>query len=540
MSDSEEDVLHETVAELVRESDKFPKICPTQIHYNIGGYRASTEFLSSAAFRLGIIAATLSAKLHSQPVGVMITASHTSPGEHVLKIVNVLSSYDTQKWEGYLDQVVNADSADELTVCLSSIFKKSQMPAEKNAQVFVAYDTRTSSKHLVEPVMAAAKVLKARCVDYHVLSTPQLHYLVKSTPVYNTADSIGVPTEEGYFHRLSEAFHSLMASKHVCPSVVVDAANGVGAVKLKKLLKEINQDFLQVEIVNDHTDCSSELTTTSGIDYVLNQQRPPSNISVQKDVRYVSFDADADRLLYYYNGSHSFHILDGDKIASLFALYLLDLIRAAGLQLQVGLVQTAYANGASTSYVQKTLKIPVTCVSPGLKNLQWAAQAYDIGIYFEANGHGSILFSPSALSAINTHEVLSPAQFNAIKALKSVIQLVNPACGDALANMLLVEVILAYKNFFLREWNHIFAEIPSRLIKCDVPDRSIYTTTDAERKLITPEGLQQKIDALVAKYTNGRAFVRPSDTENAIRVYAEASTRSESEDLALRIVELLQ
>ncbi|EPY54098.1 phosphoacetylglucosamine mutase [Schizosaccharomyces cryophilus OY26] len=540
MSVIDDDIFHETVAKLVRESDKFPKTCPTPMRYNIGGYRASAEFLSSAAFRIGIIATLLSTKLHSQPVGVMITASHTVPAENVLKIVNVLSSYDTQKWEGYLDQVVNADSADELTVCLSSVLKKSQIPAQINAQIFVAYDTRPFSRHLAEPVMAAAEILQARCIDYHVLSTPQLHYIVKSAPVYNTADSIGAPTEEGYFHRLSEAFHSLMASKQVRPSIVVDAANGVGAIKLKKLMKEINPNFLHVEVVNDHINCPEELNNSCGIDYVLNQQRPPLNVSMQKDVKYVSFDADADRLLYYYSDSHSFHILDGDKIASLFALYLLDLIRAAGLQLQLGLVQTAYANGASTSYIQKTLKIPVTCVSPGLKNLQWAAQAYDIGIYFEANGHGSIVFSPSALSIINTHEVLSPAQFNAIKALKSVIQLVNPACGDALANMLLVEVVLAYKNCFLREWNHIFVEIPSRLIKCEVPDRSIYTTADAERKLITPEGLQQKIDALVAKYTNGRAFVRPSDTEDATRVYAEASTRSESEDLALRIVELLQ
>ena len=36
------------------------------------------------------------------------------------------------------------------------------------------------------------------------------------------------------------------------------------------------------------------------------------------------------------------------------------------------------------------------------------------------------------------------------------------------------------------------------------------TTTDAERKCVTPEGLQDEIDKIVAKYPKGRSFVRPS------------------------------
>ena len=44
--------------------------------------------------------------------------------------------------------------------------------------------------------------------------------------------------------------------------------------------------------------------------------------------------------------------------------------------------------------------------------------------------------------------------------------------------------------------------------------------------------LQAEIDALVAKYKNGRSFVRPSGTEDVVRVYAEASTRSEADELA--------
>ena len=46
-----------------------------------------------------------------------------------------------------------------------------------------------------------------------------------------------------------------------------------------------------------------------------------------------------------------------------------------------------------------------------------------------------------------------------------------------------------------------------------------------------PKGLQAKINSQVSKYTKGRAFVRPSGTEDVVRVYAEAETRQETEDL---------
>lgn len=34
------------------------------------------------------------------------------------------------------------------------------------------------------------------------------------------------------------------------------------------------------------------------------------------------------------------------------------------------------------------------CVATGIKNLQKEAMKYDIAVYFEANGHGTVYFSP--------------------------------------------------------------------------------------------------------------------------------------------------
>ena len=48
-------------------------------------------------------------------------------------------------------------------------------------------------------------------------------------------------------------------------------------------------------------------------------------------------------------------MLDGDKIATLVAAFIVDLVKLANLdsEIKVGVVQTAYANGASTKYLEE-------------------------------------------------------------------------------------------------------------------------------------------------------------------------------------------
>lgn len=78
---------------------------------------------------------------------------------------------------------------------------------------------------------------------------------------------------------------------------------------------------------------------------------------MEVNARCVSVDGDADRVLYYYmDGQTNFHLLDGDRIATLIASYLKELLEETGLDgISLGLVQTAYANGASTEYINNKL-----------------------------------------------------------------------------------------------------------------------------------------------------------------------------------------
>ena len=171
------------------------------------------------------------------------------------------------------------------------------------------------------------------------------------------------------------------------------------------------------------------------------------------------------------------------------------------------------------------------CVPTGVKHLHHAAEHHDIGVYFEANGHGTVLFSQSALDRFASQEPNSPAQETALKHLQNLANLINQTVGDALSDMLLVEVVLAHKSYSGVEWDSLYNDLPNRLAKVVVKDRNAFQTYDAERRLKSPAGLQQKVDDLVKKYNRGRSFVRPSGTEDVVRIYAEADLRSQADGM---------
>lgn len=200
----------------------------------------------------------------------------------------------------------------------------------------------------------------------------------------------------------------------------------------------------------------------------------------------------------------------------------MDLVQRCGLDIKLGLVQTAYANGASTDYIVNKLKVPVACVPTGVKHLHHKALEFDIGVYFEANGHGTIIFSDS------TKKLIAQAAEEGNEDAKRfllVIDLINETVGDAISDMLLVETILNHKGWDVKDWLGCYEDLPNLQLKIKVQDRNVITTTDAERVCVTPVGLQDAINETVANYKRGRSFVRPSGTEDVVRVYAEAATK---------------
>ena len=259
---------------------------------------------------------------------------------------------------------------------------------------------------MVASLKDGVESLSATFTDYGLLTTPQLHYITRCLNTKDTPDSYGIPTVHGYYEKLSAAFNRIAAGKKRLSPLFVDCANGIGAPALRSLAKTLGDAFLVTNIVNDDTVSRGKLNSNCGADYVKLYQKAPQGTTIQPGQRWCSLDGDADRIVFYYADADGvFKLLDGDKIATLSAGFIMSLIRDANLQLpsntpvDVGLVQTAYANGSSTSYVKDILNVPVVFTPTGVKHLHHEAEHFDVGVYFEANGHGTILFSKRFVKA---------------------------------------------------------------------------------------------------------------------------------------------
>ena len=403
------------------------------------------------------------------------------------------------------------------------------MGQAEGGKVLLAFDTRPSGGPLAEDAAAGIESLGVSVELLGMMTTPQLHWAVMRR-------NQGLrSSEDAYYEHIAGAFGRLC-----CPTfsneqgrrrLHVDCANGVGALKLEKLKAHVMQTGLEFCL---HNTGDGVLNGKCGSDFIQKERTVPEamrHLAVGEAA--CAVDGDADRLVYFYrqNVEGGVVLLDGDKIAALVAGLFKELVAALPGDLSrtsIGVVQTAYANGSSTSYLVQELQCQVMVTPTGVKHLHRAAHQFDIGIYFEANGHGTVLFRGSFLDALRGVQDASAAA-SEILALNDLI---NSAVGDAISDILLVEVALKRRRMDVIEWHTIYSDLPSRQLACPVKNRFAIVTEDSERRVSEPRELQLAIDSIVSQFPGSRSFVRPSGTEDIVRIYAEASDASQTDEVA--------
>ncbi|XP_062189841.1 phosphoacetylglucosamine mutase isoform X2 [Phragmites australis] len=550
---ADQDHEQEQRRRLLAVASRFPLPNGARFSYGTAGFRADGATMASAVCRAALLAALRSVKLAGAAVGIVITASHNPVRDNGVKIADPDGGMMDQCWEPFADTLANAPDPDALLQLVLQFAKDEGIPLGRGghhtAQVLLGRDTRPTGEYLLDAALQGINaIVGARAIDMGILTTPQLHWMVRSK-------NKGIKASESdYFTQLIDSFRRLLelvpkdkGGDDLSKKLIVDGANGIGGVKLEQIKAELSG--LNIIVRNSGKEGEGILNHMCGADFVQKERVTPHGFSPDDiGVRCASLDGDADRLVYFHVSSasnNSVALVDGDKILSLFALFIreqLDIISDNGgqankpLPSRLGIVQTAYANGASTKFL-KSLGLEVVFTPTGVKYLHKKALEYDIGIYFEANGHGTVLFSEDFIAQLESlsNELCSradTAQYQAAMRLMAASQLINQAVGDALSGFLLVEAILQYKGWSFQNWCELYSDLPSRQLKVKVIDRTAIITTDAETKVSQPSGLQELIDMEIANYAHGRCFVRPSGTEDVVRVYAEASTQEAADSLA--------
>ena len=167
--------------------------------------------------------------------------------------------------------------------------------------------------------------------------------------------------------------------------------------------------------------------------------------------------------------------------------------------------------------------IPLVCVKTGVKNATPIAWKATIGSNDEPNGHGTIF-----VNWLDLNKLLKPHE-NMIetKKLRAFLELSNLYVGDAICNLLMCEGAMLDLDMNITDFKDIYTELPSHMFKCVVHDRKVFKPNENEMRLIEPESTQKMIDDFVSEFPGSRAFVRPSGTEDILRLYVEANNEDE-------------
>ena len=483
------------------------------IGYGTAGFRTLATDLPMVFFRAALVA-LLRAHETQKFIGIMVTVSHNAIPDNGLKMIDYNGEMLPRSWEKIAEEIANAPSLED---SLQSLW-----PSSLHSTILIGADNRPSSPELVSYIKSAITAAGCSYHDYSTVTTPQLHYLVRESNKISEIAPISA-----YISQLKSKADRLFSSFPGGPlyenDMNLDCAGGVGA----GIMRELGFDWIHLY----NTD-PCDLNRNCGAEYAHKERKLPINLeSSNANKKCASFDGDADRVVYYYSRDE-LEVLGGERLTVLYAAALNKLMKDEGATGKITVVTTGYSNSASIRYLEDQ-GIQSIIVPTGVKYLHEEAHKHEISIYFEANGHGTVL-----------HQSHKIEEFRAIGAENCInfLTLANTAVGDAAADLLLAEVSLRILDWSLHHWAELYSDLPNIMIAIRTQLKDRIKNSWDQLEILEPEDLSGQVKEIISRYSeyNARTLVRPSGTEPIVRVYVEANSIDICREISAEIVKVFE
>ncbi len=214
-------------------------------------------------------------------------------------------------------------------------------------------------------------------------------------------------------------------------------------------------------------------------------------------------------------------------------------------RISLAIITTAYSNGGFMHYLKSEIVLlRMILAKTGVKHLHHKAKDFDIAIYFESNGHGTVFHNEKTLEKISEIKNSLDANENdkaILNLLTDFLKAFNSTVGDSLSVVICAEKCLKILNLKITDVYELYENIPSVNMKKVVSNKAVYKTNDDDSRLVEPLDIQTKIDHIISEYSNelARCFVRASGTEDIVRIYAEAKSAEIAQKIADRVFEIV-
>lgn len=532
--------------------------------YGTAGFRYEAPFMKPICLRVGLFMDYLSKYFFPDALGIVISASHNPKEDNGLKLISPDGEMLDWRFEACMDKFINCEDLEkgyeDMRKSVDSVYE-GQKQADKGL-IFITRDTRASGPILQE---IFTRFATSRYIDFGELTTPSLYYLVayynEHKEEYNHDPTSALSSV--YFKTLKDGFEYNMKRffKKKRFNCILDCSNGVGAKSIEHFR---DTDFFkkyETKLIYNHD--WENLNVDCGADWVHKYSKATSEFlkfpeeEGLPNVCFV-FDGDADRSVFYLRknpGSNEILLGDGSRICVLFARVLAHFRNKVQEQRdqfdtalvdelcgsKVGVVYTAYSNSAYVDYAQNVLKLGASIAKTGVKFVHTKAKEYDIGIYFEANGHGTIIYKHKMLTLLKNLE--SSAKNEEAKQLAedfyNYLVGQNNINGDAISNVLLMLASIEILDIDIHDIFTCYQDNLSYTSKVNLRDRTLMKSTEDERVLAQPADIQPQVDQIMKEYPGYIGFVRGSGTEDVCRVYVEGKDEAKLKELEGRLKKVI-
>lgn len=445
----------------------------------------------------------------------------------------MLKYFGTDGVRGIANEVLTPEMAFKLGRMGGYVLTKHKKDGEK-AKVLVSRDTRISGQMLEYALISGLLSVGIEVLELGVITTPGLSYLVRAqgadagvqiSASHNPVQDNGIKffgsdglklsdSKEEEIEQLIDAPEDTLprpsalglgtvtdyhegASKYLqfieqtIPEdldgikVVVDGANGASSHLISRLFADLNIDFTTIATHPDGLNINDHVGAT-------HTKKLQEEVVKQGADLGLAFDGDADRCIAVDENGNE---VDGDHIMYVIGTYLAE----HGRLKKDTIVTTVMSNLGFTKALERA----------GLKNIRTQVGDRYVSEEMRANGYN--------LGGEQSGHVIISDYHNT---------------GDGMLTGLHLMLVMKKIGKKLTELLKDFKEYPQRLINVPVKDKKAWKQN--EKVMAVIKEVEDEMNG------DGRVLVRPSGTQELLRVMAEGPTQEQTDAYVNKIVEVVK